>query len=746
MVNKIRFFFNHIFALLTPPEKLPIAIGKWTLALVVLFLSALHVTDFYQSIPTFYLFLYLLFYGSCGLILSLFIVWLLKLLPIIPSFYKVSILFCYLWIFYYLHTPNVYGWVLLAGLIVLPILILFGLYLWGTGNLFPLKNGTKIFWFSVLIFSLCVFILGIFIFFNSGTSKKPTVNYKLKGKILSKMSTLPNPATKGPYKFNLFAYGSGTDRHRPEFASGVKIRTHSVDASRLLPAWKGISGKLRSLYFGFDQKALPMNALVWYPENKKGPLPLVVILHGNHLAQHPSDPGYAYLGELLASKGYLVVSVDENFLNLSLTDLNIFDDRLEDENAARAWLLLKHLQLLRTWNKSPSSFFYNKVDMNRIAIIGHSRGGEAVGHAAVFNKLGRYPDNAKEVFDFNFNIGAVIAIAPVDGQYKPSGKPVKMKDVNYFVLHGAQDMDMQSYGGLSTLKRIEFTKGFKGFKAGLYMDNANHGQFNSSWGRRDGISPGINRFNLKQLMPGPEQRVISSVYISAFLEATLNGNQGYRPLFMDARFGREWLPDVVYLSQFEPGERTILADFEEDVDVGTTTIPGGSISSSGLQEWKEQENKLMWGHELSKAVYLAWNNTKGRHQSCWYSVNFSEALSISNRMLSFSVAESKENKNGKEKPIDFTIELTDSSGCKISFPLSRCSYLQPQIAKNLSKFSFLDDSPNSEPIPDFFHFDIATLAHFNPLFQINNIRQVKFVFNKTRSGDIILDDISLIEY
>src|SRR5690606_4331103 len=174
---------------------------------------------------------------------------------------------------------------------------------------------------------------------------------------------------------------------------------------------------------------------------------------------------------------------------------------------------------------------------------------------------------------------------------------------------------------------------------------------------------------------------------------------------------------------------------------------GGRISSSGLQEWKEQENKLMWGHGLGKAVYLAWDNTKTSEGNSWFSVRLSAPVQKTDsvKMLNFSLANSKENSTGEELPIDFTIELEDIGGQKISFPLSQCSNLQPQIAKNISKFRIFDDSPNSETIPDFFYFDITTLAHANPLFQISGMKQIKFVFDKTISGAIALDEIFMTD-
>src|SRR5262249_53546245 len=155
--------------------------------------------------------------------------------------------------------------------------------------------------------------------------------------------------------------------------------------------WSGAQGWARTRYWGFDARKLPIQGRVWYPKGD-GPFPLVLIVHGNHSAEKFSDPGYAYLGELLASRGYIFVSVDENFLHSSAIDLlGMPDVGLKEENDARGWLLLEHLKVWRRWNREAGNPFQGKVDMERIALIGHSRGGEAVAVAAAFNPLPYYP-------------------------------------------------------------------------------------------------------------------------------------------------------------------------------------------------------------------------------------------------------------------------------------------------------------------------------------------------------------------
>ena len=77
-----------------------------------------------------------------------------------------------------------------------------------------------------------------------------------------------------------------------------------------------------------------------------------------------SDPGYEYLGRSLASKGYIFVSVDENFLNFSpYEDLFLISPSLS-ENPARGLSLLEHLQTWKDWNSDPDNPFYQRSIWN----------------------------------------------------------------------------------------------------------------------------------------------------------------------------------------------------------------------------------------------------------------------------------------------------------------------------------------------------------------------------------------------
>ncbi|WP_172283432.1 chlorophyllase/cutinase-like alpha/beta fold protein [Chryseobacterium sp. LAM-KRS1] len=688
--------------------------------------------------------------------------WLTGLIGRTPSNFRHAIGFTLFFFFYLILITSTFRWVLIVFLVLFPSLTFGALFYWRSKSKTSWSLRQKILTATSLFIGILGIVIGGYIYLDSGNTPSAVKNYKMSGKLPLPINA-PDPSLPGKYKVAFLTYGSGKDKHRTIYGRDVNIKTASVDGSLLLNSWDGMSGKLRTRYFGFDKTQLPLNAMVWYPENLNGKAPLVLIVHGNHLAQDWSEKGYDYLGKLLASKGYIVASVDENFLNTSFTDID--QKGFKDENGARGWLMLKHLQLWRKWGQDPRNPFFNRINMDQIALIGHSRGGEAMSHAALFNKLPYFPDNANERFDFNFNIKAYIAIAPVDGQYQPASILAPLEDINYFVIQGVHDMDMQSYGGLATYKRIQYSPDYKGFKAGLYVHQANHGQFNTSWGSYDSSSPYINQFNMKNLMPEKEQQQIAKVYISAFLDVNLKGENVYKPLFTDYRYGRKWLPNHVYFNQFEDSETTFVARYEEDLNLSTATLKGVQITGENLSLWREAQQKLIWNSQISRAAYIGWNHSETGNKPGKYTFTFPDSLrqDLKGKALAFNLAESDESsvaarkgkketkkeesvkKDLQKKAIDFSIELTDQNGKKAHFLLSDCAPLQPQLKKNLTKFSFFNDNPDAESIPDYFYFDLDTVRKKYPELDLDKLKSISLIFDKTPEGVVILDDISFVK-
>ena len=557
---------------------------------------------------------------------------------------------------------------------------------------------------------------------------------------------LPDPSQPGPYVVRTLTYGSGTDRRRPEYADAVALRTSPVDGTPFVEGWGG----LRTAYWGFGLDALPRNARVWYPEGR-GPFPLVLFVHGQHPMVESSEPGYAYLGELLASRGFVVASIDENYLNLSpLIDLLILSG-LKGENDLRAWLLLEHLALWREWAGTPGNPFAGKVDLEQVVLVGHSRGGEAVAVAAAFNALPRYPDDGHVAFDYGFGIRGVVAIAPVDRGYVPAGRAVALHDVSYLVLHGAHDMDVFVFQGAGQYARVSFSPASDAFKAGLYIEGANHGQFNTVWGRKDLFEPLMRLFNLRQLMPAEDQQQIARVAIGAFVEATLRGQEAYRALFQDPRRAAAWLPDTVYLPQYMDARTRLISTYEEDVDLGSTTLPGGEQRGSGLTLWHEGPVPLKWEDTGNHAVTLGWDGPGAS-----YTIRLSEAGvgAAASDVLVFGVAQSREDPTGDRGgqarrqaagpgPLDLTLELEDAAGEIARLPLSDVAPLLPPVEGNLGKAAFMALLPTAEPVLVHYEFPLAAFAVAEPAFDAATLVEVRFVFDRTPSGAILLDDVGL---
>jgi dienelactone hydrolase len=412
-------------------------------------------------------------------------------------------------------------------------------------------------------------------------------------------ASLENPAKLGSFKVLRFTYGSGTDEQRQEFAEGATYTTAAVDARLLLPEWKGKKKKWRERYWGFGPDAFPLNGRVYLPEGT-GPFPLTLIVHGNHGMIDHSDNGYGYLGELLASKGIIAVSVDENFVNGHWSG-----DFMGKEMPVRAWLLLKHLEQWSKWNQEDKHPLSGKVDMDNIMLIGHSRGGEAVTMAGVYNKLPYFPDRAEVPFAFNFGIKGIVALAPTDYRYD---RKMVLKNVDYLTLQGSYDADETSFWGMRPFHRMRFTDSLPHFKAGIYVHGANHGQFNSTWGRSDFGAPRKWLLNLAPLMPQEEQETVAKVCIGAFAEAVLKGNTAYLPLFKQVAWGKAWLPERYLLTQFASSNFQGWTDFEEDLDL-TTAGDSLRLQAEGFALWRELNLRTRdQDFRDNNALVLGWDN------------------------------------------------------------------------------------------------------------------------------------------
>lgn len=596
--------------------------------------------------------------------------------------------------------------------------------------------------------------------------------------------TAPNPGLPGPLHFQKLYYGSGTDKHRAEYRDSVTYTTRTVDASpfaKMDPA----SAKSRKKYWGFDNTKFPLNARVWYPDGP-GPFPLVLVVHGNHSMEEYSDPGYQWLGELLASRGFILASIDENFLN----------GGIRGENDARGWMLLKHLEVFRALNDSAGKPLYGKIDMSRIALMGHSRGGEAVAIAGAFNRLPYYPDDATQKFDFNFNIKGMVAIAPVDGQYTPADRPTPVADYSYLVIHGSHDGDVSSFSGLTQYNRLRYTKPSNDFKSAIFMYRANHGQWNTVWNNKDNGFTSGRQLELDALIPGEQQRQFGRVVIGGFLEAILHGRDEYRAMFQDHRAAGDWLPPTMYTNRYADANTRWLATFEEDVNVTTGTAPGVRIEADSLSLWKENDvpARSRSATFKSNVATIGWNNTPvGKDTTvvrapASYSIVVPDSLRAawqpgakSSVLMTIGSTTQKPGmrklprdttkkdstaaktdsaskkpkakqsvktppKDTTQRPVFFSVELEDLQGHKVRLPIADFgvvrlpleAYIYRRKGRDKTQFPTL-----AEPVMQTYILPLTTFTHANSAFDPASLRTIRLVFDKTKVGAIMLDDVGL---
>jgi len=562
----------------------------------------------------------------------------------------------------------------------------------------------------------------------------------------------PNPAEQGAYAYRTFTYGSGQDKHRAIFGDEVDVKTASTDASAYIKKWS----KLKTWFWGFDEQALPLNGLVWMP-NGLGPFPIALIVHGNHLMEDYSDGGYGYLGKLLASKGIIAISVDENFLNYS-----VWSGIPNDDMKVRAWILLKHLQQIKQLSEAAGNPFAGRVDLKHVAMIGHSRGGQAVAMAADAGrwfKDDRTLDNLKDIV-----IESVVAIAPTDKQV--DDKSARLSDVNYLTLQGARDADVNNFYGDRQFSRTTFREQSDKFKAALYIADANHSQFNSEWGKMDERPPGGLFLNRKQLLEADEQRQISKVYVSAFLQATLLGDEQYKPLFKDYRLGKAWLPDTSYTNRYEESAFIEIARFD-DGKRKTVLKDGGKASAAGMKAWQIAAAEDRDGkNKGTKGIELEWKEPGAEYELVFSSVTSAEAEVLMEGNLVFSMANLERDlispKGGEVTsgaaaevtelpPLPAVeIELETAQGISRKLELADIMPVPPSAYTAFMTLSWLEKrmkeekyKESTEPVFQTYMLPLEKFGPYDKPITARDIHRITFRF-VNGPGKVMLDDIGFM--
>ncbi|GIM97415.1 Ig-like domain-containing protein [Paractinoplanes toevensis] len=194
---------------------------------------------------------------------------------------------------------------------------------------------------------------------------------------------------------------------------------------------------------------------------RKTPSPVIILVHGNHgscdsgqdsttatCAQFKhNENGYAYLAENLATWGYTTFSISQDQLMMRQ------DNNKGKGMHSRRTLIAATLDAITAANRSKGlpldahttigTTLSGHLDMTRIGLMGHSRGGDAVTSFLDYNKIRtdgpRYP------------ISGVISLAPVDYERKAP------TDLPYLTILPMCDGDVSNLQGARFFERGQYT-------------------------------------------------------------------------------------------------------------------------------------------------------------------------------------------------------------------------------------------------------------------------------------------------
>jgi dienelactone hydrolase len=248
-----------------------------------------------------------------------------------------------------------------------------------------------------------------------------------------------------------------------------------------------------------------------------------VVVHGNSSAA-TSYLGYNYLLDHLARNGMIAASIHV-YVNA------------KGESRARA--LFKHLALLQ-------AKFPGKIDMSKIGIMGHSRGGEAV---VIASKI-----NVDEALGYNFK--AIVALAPTD-QYGPFSLTGAYHQP-FLVIYGGLDGDLTDGPAFRLYDRAS------PLRAMIFAEHACHDRFNTEWNDNDFY------FGAPWGLPAADQAKVSSLdahqriakgYMNAFFRWHLFGQSE-----LAAFFTGELTP--IQVEQADGGTVKLHAQYEAPAPAG----------------------------------------------------------------------------------------------------------------------------------------------------------------------------------
>ncbi|MFT4623878.1 MAG: hypothetical protein ACI8PZ_002534 [Myxococcota bacterium] len=325
---------------------------------------------------------------------------------------------------------------------------------------------------------------------------------------------------------------------------------------------------------------------VYWPEQitTLGELPLVVISHGNG----HDYTWYDYLGEHLASWGYIVISHRNNTEPGPVAAARTTRSNTE--------VFLRDLPLIA------SGALVGHVDRSSIVWIGHSRGGEGV--VLAYDDL-LEGDASQSEYGWQ-DIRLVSSIAPTLFEDPYEADP---HEVTYHLLAGSSDGDVTGGPESPIVQYLRIFQNGTGDGLVTYVQGASHNDFNCC-GFDDGSwtsGPG------RQISREDAQRAAKSYYL-ALLERELRGREVlgeylwrmpslFRPMHVDVFMSNQWMSAAdtakVVIDDFQSEPDVTRSSSGEAVQIEVDNAAEGMLDdANGQLAWDGRDpfNGMTWAH------------------------------------------------------------------------------------------------------------------------------------------------------
>jgi pimeloyl-ACP methyl ester carboxylesterase len=234
----------------------------------------------------------------------------------------------------------------------------------------------------------------------------------------------------------------------------------------------------------FRNMPVQLNGLIAVPPGEDGPYPVVVVLHGTHPGcpvndmgvdvwpcgedERPNYQGFAYLLSHLAAQGYVALSININAENTFGFGEPSAGERLEQ-------ILDLHMDALAAAADGGQNEFGvaldGRADVNRLALIGHSRGGELANWLA--NEQGWAAPDALQELGFG-PVDGLILLAPAIVFFFPQPSLVPLS-----VVIPSCDGDVVTQDGQTYYDETRLVAE-NPWATSIWLEQANHNYFNET--------------------------------------------------------------------------------------------------------------------------------------------------------------------------------------------------------------------------------------------------------------------------